>query len=246
MLICFEGLDGVGKSIIAKELSLKAGLDFVEKPINKLLELGQQQSDKVVDKLYDDYSCNMQAMHYLYGYLSVLEDSKKKDIILDRGFLSTYYFSFTEENKMLFDFFINTYGKPDLTIILYASIEERLKRIRRRDALDVDLQKKRLYEDGYVKYFDGIKRYQAPHLLISTENMSQDQVLEICHKILVQFQNDQNSIDELKKYLAITNFDLIKNLKYDDFNILIDKSLEENKKSSKILIRNIYHEEKNI
>ena len=129
MLISVEGLDGVGKSTISKALSSSLNIPIAEKPIKKLLYLSDEQSKKITEKIYGSYSSNIQAMYYLMGYLSVLEDSKKFDLLMDRGFLSTYYFSYNVENSSLFDMFVQNYGLPDITIVLYATVESRIKRI---------------------------------------------------------------------------------------------------------------------
>ena len=129
MLISIEGLDGVGKTTIVSNLSKALKIPNIEKPIKSLLELNPVHSKKIKEKLYASYSPSIQAMYYLFGYLSALEQGKNADYILDRGFLSTYYFSYCKENASLFDFFAYNYGFPDLTILLYASIEERIKRI---------------------------------------------------------------------------------------------------------------------
>lgn len=43
---------------------------------------------------------------------------------MNRGFLSTYYFSYNKEDLALFDMLFTNYGVLDLTILLYVSVEE--------------------------------------------------------------------------------------------------------------------------
>ena len=90
MLISIEGLDGVGKSTLTSVLSSELKMPIISKPIKSLLELTPDQSKNITNKIYGNYSKNLQAMYYLLGYLSALEDGKNGSYILDRGFISTY------------------------------------------------------------------------------------------------------------------------------------------------------------
>ena len=96
MLIVIEGLDGVGKSSVVDHISSTLNIPIISKPLNRLLELSKEQSNSIKERIHKDYSPNLQAMYYLMGHLSALEDGHRQDSILDRGFLSTYYFSSNE------------------------------------------------------------------------------------------------------------------------------------------------------
>ena len=138
-------------------------------------------------------------MYYLLGYVGIIES--KKECIMDRGFISTYYFSYNEETSNLFDFVANNYGFPDLTILLYASIDERVKRISQRDSFDEDLKRNRIYRDNYDKYFDAIKKYNIPHIVINTENLTEDEVLSLTLKLLKKYmRSDKDRKEVLEEY----------------------------------------------
>ncbi len=184
MIISVEGLDGVGKSSLVTKLSQTMQIPVIEKPIKFLLELTPRQSENIKEKIYGKYSADIQAMYYLLGYLSALEDGEKKDYIFDRGFLSTYYFSCCEENAKLFDFFANEYGFPEVTILLYATKDTRVKRIQSRNKKDKDLNKSRIYMDDYEKFFDAIQRYNIPHIAINTEHITQEETCDLVLNIL--------------------------------------------------------------
>jgi len=205
VLVSVEGLDGVGKTSVTNYLSSSLNMTIIEKPIKKLLYLDDEQSKKITGKIYGRYSSNIQAMYYLMGFLSVLEDAKKDDILMDRGFLSTYYFSYNKENSVLFDMFVMNYGVPDLTIVLYASVEERIKRIKNRNISDDDLKKKRLYVDGYDKYFEALKKYNMPYLLINNENLLLEETLSLVLTLLELVLEKRENLDILKDLFSIEN-----------------------------------------
>ena len=209
MIICVEGLDGVGKSSLVNNLSKALGLKIVSKPIDTLLLNDKKESYEVMENVYK-YSNNLVAMYYLLGNLSALEDGTKEDIILDRGFLSTYYFSCKEDNKELFDFYANNYGFPDITILLYASIDERIKRIHKRDSNDADLGKKRLYIDGYDKIFEAIRKYNIPHILINNENLEEKETTLKVLSILKRYISSEEEKERVLEEYSIDNIDNMK------------------------------------
>ena len=221
MIISIEGLDGVGKSCLAIDLSKSLDIEIIEKPIKRLLNLSKEQSKQITCNIYEKYSTNIQAMYYLMGYLSALEDGQKKDYILDRSTLSTYYFSYCDENSKLFDFFASNYGFPDLTIILYASIEERIKRITTRNNNDSDLKRDRIYKDGYKKYFEAIRKYNVPYLIINTEKLNQKEVLDLSINLIELWKKDTGSQELLKNIFNIDNLEQLSKLGYEEMLGLI-------------------------
>lgn len=230
MIISVEGLDGVGKSSLVAELSRFFKFPIIEKPINVLLELTPSQSNSIKEKIYSNYSSDIQAMYYLLGYLAALENGNTGDYILDRGFLSTYYFSFYQENADLFDFFAHTYGFPNLTFLLYASKEKRISRIQNRNSNDRDLKKERLYNDDYEKYIEAINKYNIPHITISTENLSQSEAsnlaIEICN-LWIKGGECRNKILDL---FNVNNLSKFKNSTYFELQQVLKNSLDEQKK----------------
>lgn len=228
MLISVEGLDGVGKSTITNYLSSSLNMPIAEKPIKKLLYLDDEQSKRITEKIYSCYSSNIQAMYYLMGYLTVLEDSKKYDILMDRGFLSTYYFSYNEETSALFDMFVMNYGVPDLTIVLYASVEERIKRIKNRNTSDDDLKKKRLYVDGYDKYFEALKKYNMPYLLINNESLSLEETSFLVLNLLELVIKKRENLEILKDLFSIENLFLNNYNSYQEITELISSRINDN------------------
>lgn len=236
MLISIEGMDGVGKSSVLSHVSSSLEIPIVEKPMKRLLSLDDSHSREITHKIYGKYSKNIQAMYYLMGYLTVLEDSKKEDLLLDRGFMSTYYFSYCEETATVFDMFVYNYGLPDVTILLYASIEERIKRIKDRNASDNDLKKQRIYTDGYDKHFEAIKKYNIPCLVINTENLSVTETSNLVLKIINMVKNNRNTLDVLKEIFSIDNIDSMENFSFQYINQLIDSQISSNVSNEKVKV----------
>ena len=229
MLISIEGLDGVGKTTMVSNISKALKIPTIEKPIRSLLELNPDHSKKIKEKLYASYSPSIQAMYYLFGYLSALEQGKNNDYILDRGFLSTYYFSYCKENANLFDFFAYNYGFSDLTILLYASIEERIKRISQRNSSDADLKRSRIYRDNYDKYFSAIENYNIPVVAINTENIDEIKCTQMLVEIINTWLLNKQSRQEILNTFSIKNLHVNDNYSYQINQNTLNQSIENKK-----------------
>ncbi len=87
---------------------------------------------------------------------------------------------------------------PDLTIVLYASVETRMKRIRDRDSKDFDLVDPEKKVDGYDKMLAFLNEFEIPYVLINTENKSIEEVFEEVDKV-VSAKIKENSGEKLVK-----------------------------------------------
>ena len=116
----------------------------------------------------------------------------------------------------MFDFFANEYGFQYLTILLYASIEKRIKRIQMRDNQDIDLQKNRIYVDNYEKMFEAISKYNIPHIAINTENLTQKETCDLILEILNLWKLDGEKRNYILNNYSIYNLSENEKLSYQD------------------------------
>jgi dTMP kinase len=133
MFIVIEGLDGTGKSTIAKALAEAIGAEVLSTPGREFNNIREQ-----IDSIYQD---NHQArqLFYMSTVVNISEQvreliSKGKNVIVDRYWLSTQvyhqwksendHFKLIEvENKILI---------PDITLYLHLPLEQRKKRLSER------------------------------------------------------------------------------------------------------------------
>jgi len=130
MFIVIEGLDGTGKSTTAKALADKLGGVALNTPLDKFKDVRPQ-----LEEIYADESYGRQLFYASTAIASSLQVQKElKDspvVVLDRYWLSTQvyhswrtqgaHFKLLEVESMLL--------KPDLTVYLELSLEERIKRL---------------------------------------------------------------------------------------------------------------------
>lgn len=178
MVIAIEGMDGVGKTEIAKYISEKYGFSYIYKPLNNFYNSTNSTDDmmKTAKKIYEVDSSVLRAWYIGLGNVYTIQMNQDKNIVVDRHYVSNYYWNGDEQSDPVFETLINTCGKPDLTIILYASVEERMKRIMKRDSSDPDLKDPEKYDDGLGKMSYFVQKYNLPYKIINTENLSIEDV----------------------------------------------------------------------
>ena len=180
MRIAIEGMDGSGKTTIAKILSEKLGYKYIDKPFKIIYEglnLNEKQIKDLEWRLYELEDEALLTMFYGIGLLYGTRCSDE-NIIYDRHFVSNYYWHGNEETKKLHEIIVDLCGKPDLTILLKANVDERMKRINDRDKLDRDLTNSAMYDYGYDKMENYLRDNNFNYLIIDTEQFNQEEVIE--------------------------------------------------------------------
>ena len=183
MLIAVEGMDGVGKTEISKHICNNHGFTFVEKPLHYFYNDGAEQKYadlmKVANRMYDIDDNVLKSWYIALGNMYVARMFKDENIVIDRHLVSNYYWNGGEDSDLVFQTLIETSGTPDLTILLYATPKTRMERLAKRDKNDPDLFDPEKQDDGYDKMLEFIHKFNLPHIIIDTENMTLDEVKEI-------------------------------------------------------------------
>jgi len=211
MFVAIEGMDGVGKTTISKKVAKLLDMEYIEKPMQKFLNLPDDEYNDLCNKIWSSSNPNITPWFFCLGNIVTRDFSE--DVIVDRHILSTYFWDFNESNKSVFDAMLENNVIPDITIILHSSIETRLARIRKRNKDDEDLEQTKTLEYGYDKLVKFAKELKIPYVVVDTENMSIDEVTkratEIIYltkkaieedkelKIIRDYYNDEFSISNL-------------------------------------------------
>lgn len=195
MRIAIEGMDGAGKTTVAKALSQILGYSYVDKPFKFLFKnfgLTESQIKDIEWKLYETEDEALISLFYGMGLLYGTRCIDEKNIIYDRHFASNYYWHGNDETEKLHQQFLELSGIPDLTILLKATTATRMRRIALRDKLDRDLSNCSMYEDGYDKMEQYLKNNNFNYVVIDTEYLNCNEVIE---KSLLEIRKSkENSI----------------------------------------------------
>ena len=144
----------------------------------------------ICNKLYQFNSEIPKAWFFGLGNIYTFLKYKDENIIVDRHFASNYFWNGTEETNCIFKTMIDLVGMPDLTIVLYASVETRNNRLKSRDALDRDIsdpEKQVLGSDKMMMFLDD---FHIPYVLINTEGKTKEDVFNEARSIIDRLQLD--------------------------------------------------------
>lgn len=193
--IAIEGMDGVGKTTIAKRIANEYQMLYIEKPLEEIFNTpdlnGKANLSAVSNNIYSLNDEVVKAWFFGMGNIYSFLSHKKESLVVDRHFASNYFWNGSERSNSIFKNMIDIIGKPDITILLYASVETRLKRLYQRNKNDFDLSDTEKHVLGYDKMIDFLEKFEITYVLVNTENKNQDEVyLEVC-KIVDSLENNK-------------------------------------------------------
>lgn len=236
MIISIEGMDGSGKTTVGKKMATKIGYQFLDRPLEKFWNLEPKTYEDMGNKLWSFKNEIYAALFYGMGCL--LTRNENNNIILDRHIVSTYFWNGCETTNSLFDILVEYGVQEDLSIILYADLETRMNRIKKRSLLtrgkDRDLDNKEVHLYGYDKMIEFVERYGTPYVIINTNNLCLEEVIEKCINIFSNIKElrPEDILKYCNNYNRIHNEDLL--------NEIRDKILYNNQGYTKKLYPNIF------
>lgn len=201
MIVAFEGMDGVGKSSTAKEVAARTNFIHETQKMVNIMGIKENEFSRLVKAVRS--STNEKLGFMFYTFRCMLDIESKKDTIVERTMISTYYFEHEKVSQEEFDYAMSLNVIPDVTFLLYASSEERYKRIYLRNACDTDLKSKEALTDGYPIMLEFVKRYNIPYIGIDTEKYTQEEVIDICSDIIRRLKNMDPS--QRQGYIELMN-----------------------------------------
>ena len=207
MIITIDGLDGAGKSTLAKSLSETLGYEYIDKPIYELFNV-KGDDNYLYNEIYhiQDLIYNKTESNTLKSYftglslLYIKECMSDRNLIIDRGLLSAFAFNGDENSKPVFETLINLGAFFDAAIIVTVSNEERIKRIKKRNENDPDLELDKIRNLRYDSMNQFIFEHpELPCHIINTDNLTQEEVLDEALKYISNLKNSKKLIKSKHK-----------------------------------------------
>ena len=187
MIVAIEGMDGVGKTTVAKSVEKDLLFEYVKDPLKELFEIDNEHLTKISDKIFNSENDKLISWYLGLGDSYALSRYRNKDIVMDRHILLNYFWNGNKNTEKIFETLIDMFGKPDLTILLLASPATRMKRIADRNPDDPDLQKPTMREYGYDKMVEFLNKYKFNYIMVDTESLSIEETVEQCKKKIKEY-----------------------------------------------------------
>lgn len=177
MIVAVEGMDGVGKTTVAKYIKEKYKFKYIKEPLSDLFNLSKEELLSISEEVFKSQDERIIAWYLALGDAFALSKYKHDNIIMDRHVLLNYFWNGTEKSEEIFSLEQKMFGKPALTILLYASPQVRRKRIKTRNPNDPDLDKENMWVDGYDKMTKYLKKYNYNYILVDTNDLTIQETL---------------------------------------------------------------------
>ncbi|MDY4544991.1 MAG: AAA family ATPase [Bacilli bacterium] len=202
MKIVIEGMDGVGKTTVAKRIAQKISFKYVDGLMNSyFIDKGYTKEElKTLKKVVEDfYKIDDSIIRtWVMGMANIfnIQYYKDENLIIDRHCLTTYFWNADEKSKNIYKVMQELVGKPDLIIILEASCETRIKRLYNRNINDDDLNDKNKLIYGYDKFLEAAEFLDVNYIVINTDNKEQEEVYKEIEKFILNYLKENKKNDE--------------------------------------------------
>lgn len=192
MIVTIEGHDGVGKTTLAETLSKELGFEYTKHSLAKVFDLSENDFRKALTNLIAYDNTFFTAWFLALNDMFALENSRNKNVVVDRHILLNYFWNWNLETKAIFDLSIKYSGKPDLVVLLTATKKTRIERIKERNLADEDLKNKTACnaEDDILISF--LKKQNYKYIVINTDNLSKQDVLKIAKEKVLSLMKEEN------------------------------------------------------
>lgn len=193
MIVSIDGYDGTGKTTLAKKLCEKYGFIFVERPIilmskekyNCSYDDAVKYVYKAQEEIYATKNIEKITRFFNDAILWLKKYQKDKNIILDRGILTSYAVTGSLETESLYDEYISNGAFFDASIYLTANDEERVRRIYERNPNDPDLKHSTKWRQNNLEEYAESRNLNI--FKIDTNNKTTEEVFEQAINIFDKF-----------------------------------------------------------
>lgn len=175
MHIAIEGMDGVGKTTIAKALAKSLGMRYFSKSLHDMNDpSGKFDSFTTLRDLIPEEHVTSS-----FGFRGsfLLSRALQEDIVSDRFLASNFWAHTHGQHYNELQQLMEQMGAPDLTVILWAEPEIIRKRMIDRNPNDKDLVKLPHIEEAYKAMDWFCHRSGLPHIHFDTSSLGIEQVV---------------------------------------------------------------------
>ena len=103
MIVAIEGMDGVGKTTVAKSVEKDLLFEYVKDPLKELFEIDNEHLTKISDKIFNSGNDKLISWYLGLGDSYALSRYRNKDIVMDRHILLNYFWNGNKNTEKIFE-----------------------------------------------------------------------------------------------------------------------------------------------
>ena len=186
MHIAIEGLDGVGKTTIAKELAKRLNFKFIDKPFKFITDKEDSIENylEITKKVNRQMSPVIKRLFYGIGNILLKEKFQDDNIITDRHLVSNYFCNTNGKQDDIFEILLKYSSIPKITFLIYADENVRKQRMIERNPLDEDIKKVNTLDNPYEKMKNYLEINNMEYVLIDNTYLECNESVEKIISIL--------------------------------------------------------------
>lgn len=176
MILAVEGLDGSGKTIVARTLARMLKAEYISLPPPEL--------QLVVDSVLQNHNSLVRYLYYLSGVASLIEDAQRTELVVaDRFTASAHALHVHVHGEVAESLRRLEFPRADLTVYLHVSEPERRVRLAQRGR-PLDPFETRLNEDDSFRLEVAGRLQACPRThVIDTTDLQPSEVAELARDV---------------------------------------------------------------
>lgn len=186
MFIAIEGIDGAGKTSVAKIIADQLKYTYSgQKALSHFMDIEETQYLNYCTRFRDNVCCNNDKMYWLYA-LSCLLVADIDNVICDRHLPTVHFWYGNERNSCIAETIYSLTRKPDITFLLNVSLDNAIERVTQKFTpsdinsekytREIEKAKKAPQFKSKTELF--FKQFNLNYKVIETDNLTISQVAD--------------------------------------------------------------------
>lgn len=200
MFIAIEGIDGAGKTCVAKSIADKLGYDYSgQKALGQYLGVEEKEYLRQCSNFRNNVNSDCDRMYWLYA-LSCLLVADKENVVCDRHLGTVHFWYGNENNECIAQNVYKLSRKPDMTFLLNVSLDKAIERTNSKYGIndkETDEYKREIekvkrapfFKDKAEKFFE---KFDIRYEVIETDEMTLEQVINIVEAYIIDMEEGKS------------------------------------------------------
>jgi len=186
MFIAIEGIDGAGKTSVAKIIAKRLNYNYSsQKALSQYMEIDESVYLSYCTNYRNNVDSDKNKMFWLYA-TSCLLAADISNVVCDRHLGTVYFWYGCDDNEIISHAVYSLSKKPDITFLLNVSVQKALERVRSKfNDEDIEtamykreIEKANMADKFSLKVEEYFQKFNLPYKILETDNMTIPEVAD--------------------------------------------------------------------